>query len=131
MKPTQVVRALAALAQESRLAAFRLLVRAGTDGMPAGKIAEQLEIAPATLSFHLKELSNADLIQQRREGRSIIYSLHVESMQSLLAFLVEDCCQGRPELCESAFALVNCCETPPEKAVRKKSARRRTRKPSP
>jgi len=131
MKPTQVVRALAALAQESRLAAFRLLVRAGTDGMPAGKIAEQLEIAPATLSFHLKELSNADLIQQCREGRSIIYSLHVESMQSLLAFLVEDCCQGRPELCEPAFALVNGCETPPEKAVRKKSARRRTRKPSP
>ena len=110
MKSTQVVRALAALAQESRLATFRMLVRAGTDGMPAGKIAEELEVAPATLSFHLKELSNAGLIQQRREGRSIIYSLNVESMQSLLAFLVEDCCQGQPHLCEPAFALINCCD---------------------
>jgi ArsR family transcriptional regulator len=123
MKSTQVVRALAALAQESRLDAFRLLVRAGSDGMPAGKIAEELEIAPATLSFHLKELSNADLIQQRREGRSIIYSLNVEAMQLLLAFLVEDCCQGQPELCEPAFALINCCETPP---ARKKAKRRQT-----
>ena len=123
MKTTQAVRALAALAQESRLETFRLLVRAGTDGMPAGKIAEELEVAPATLSFHLKELSNARLIQQRREGRSIIYSLNVEAMQSLLSFLVEDCCQGQPQLCEPAFALINCCDTPPRKTARKKTRR--------
>ena len=125
MKINQAVRALAALAQESRLETFRLLVRAGTDGMPAGKIAEELDVAPATLSFHLKELSNAGLIQQRREGRSIIYSLYVEAMQSLLAFLVEDCCQGQPHLCEPAFALINCCDDAPEpkKAKRSRSTR--------
>ena len=121
MKSTQVVRALAALAQESRLQAFRLLVRAGSDGMPAGKIAEELEIAPATLSFHLKELTNAGLIQQRREGRSIIYSLNVEAMQSLLSFLVEDCCQGQPHLCEPAFALIDCCDTPRQQKAPKRS----------
>ena len=125
MKPTQVVRALAALAQESRLETFRLLVRAGTEGLPAGKIAEDLGVPPATLSFHLKELANAGLIEQRRDGRSIIYSLNVEGMQSLLAFLVEDCCQGQPHLCEPAFALINCCDdTPkPKKAKRKRATR--------
>ncbi len=121
METTEVVRALAALAQESRLDAFRLLVRAGTDGMPAGKIAEELEVAPATLSFHLKELSNASLIQQRRDGRSIIYSLNVEAMQSLLSFLVEDCCQGQPQLCEPAFALINCCDDAPKPKKSKRS----------
>ncbi|MDA1162182.1 MAG: metalloregulator ArsR/SmtB family transcription factor [Planctomycetota bacterium] len=121
MEINQAVRALAALAQESRLEAFRLLVRAGTDGMPAGKIAEELEVAPATLSFHLKELSNAGLVEQRREGRSIIYSLQVEAMQSLLAFLVEDCCQGQPHLCEPAFALINCCDDVPEPKKSKRS----------
>lgn len=126
MKSNEVVRALAALAQDSRLEAFRLLVRAGTDGLPAGKIAEELEVAPATLSFHLKELTNAGLIQQRRDGRSIIYSLNVEAMQSLLSFLVEDCCQGQPHLCEPAFALINCCDAPPRKTTRKKTSRSRT-----
>lgn len=121
MKTTEAVRALAALAQESRLEAFRLLVRAGTDGMPAGKIAEALDVAPATLSFHLKELVGAGLVTQRREGRSIIYSLHVEAMQSLLAFLVEDCCQGQPQLCEPAFALINCCDDAPKPKKSKRS----------
>lgn len=121
METTQAVRALAALAQESRLQTFRLLVRAGTDGVPAGKIADELDIAPATLSFHLKELSNAGLIQQRRDGRSIIYSLHVEAMQALLAFLVEDCCQGQPHLCEPAFALINCCDSSPQRKRSKRS----------
>ncbi len=123
MKISQAVKALAALAQESRLEAFRLLVRAGTDGLPAGKIAEKLDVPSATLSFHLKELAVAGLVQQRREGRSIIYSLNVKSMQSLLSFLVEDCCQGQPELCEPAFALINCCDSPPK---RKKAKRSRT-----
>ena len=126
MRSTQIVRALAALAQESRLLTFRMLVRAGADGIPAGKIAEELEIAPATMSFHLKELSNAGLIQQRREGRSIIYSLNVEAMQSLLSFLVGDCCQGQPELCEPAFALINCCDATTKKSSGKKSNRSQT-----
>lgn len=99
MKSTHAVRALAALAQESRLETFRLLVRAGPAGMPAGRIAEQLEVAPATMSFHLKELTAAELIQQRRDGRSIIYSLNSRTIQSLMAFLIEDCCQGQPDLC--------------------------------
>jgi ArsR family transcriptional regulator, arsenate/arsenite/antimonite-responsive transcriptional repressor len=110
MEINQAVRALAALAQESRLETFRLLVRAGTEGLPAGKIAEDLGVPPATLSFHLKELANAGLIEQRRDGRSIINTLNVKGMQSLLAFLVEDCCQGQPHLCEPAFALINCCD---------------------
>lgn len=122
METTQAVRALAALAQESRLETFRLLVRAGTDGMPAGKIAEELGVPSATLSFHLKELSAAGLIGQQRKGRSIIYSLNVEAMQSLLSFLVEDCCQGQPELCEPAFALINCCDAAPKKTTRKKAS---------
>lgn len=121
METTQAVRALAALAQESRLQTFRLLVRAGTDGLPAGKIAEELGVPSATLSFHLKELSTAGLIGQRRDGRSIIYSLNVEAMQSLLSFLVEDCCQGQPELCQPAFALINCCDTPPKREKTKRS----------
>jgi len=121
MEINQAVRALAALAQESRLETFRLLVRAGTDGVPAGKIAEELGVPAATMSFHLKELTNAGLIEQRREGRSIIYSLRVEAMQSLLAFLVEDCCQGQPQLCEPAFALINCCDDPPEPKKSKRS----------
>ena len=121
MEISQAVRALAALAQESRLETFRLLVRAGTEGVPAGKIAKELGVPAATMSFHLKELTNAGLIEQRREGRSIIYSLQVEAMQSLLAFLVEDCCQGQPHLCEPAFALINCCDDAPKP---KKSKRR-------
>ena len=103
MEITQVVKALSALAQESRLNAFRLLVCAGEEGMAAGEIAEELDVPPATLSFHLKELANAGLISQVRSGRSIIYSLKVESMNSLMEFLMQDCCQGRPELCQPEF----------------------------
>jgi ArsR family transcriptional regulator len=99
MKISQAVNALAALAQETRLRIFRLLVPVGEIGIPAGEIAERLEIPSATLTFHLKELTNAGLIESRREGRSIIYSLKCDGMQSLLTFLAKDCCQGQPELC--------------------------------
>ena len=71
--------------------------------MPAGQIAERLEVPPATLSFHLKELTNAGLIERRREGRSIIYGLNVEGMRNLLGYITEDCCQSRPELCEPDY----------------------------
>ena len=99
METYQAIVALNALAQETRLKAFRLLVRAGAAGFAAGEIAEKLDIPANTLSFHLKELTRAGLVDSRREGRSIRYSLQVEGMQRLLNFLSEDCCQGHPELC--------------------------------
>ena len=99
MEPKEAVVALAALAQESRLSVFRLLVSQGPEGLPAGQIAEQLEIPPATLSFHLKELSHAGLVESRREGRFIIYAPNIGGIRCLMGFLLEDCCQGRPELC--------------------------------
>lgn len=91
--------ALAALAQPSRLEVFRLLVTAGEKGVCAGEISLQLDIPKPTLSFHLKELCQAGLISSQRKGRSIIYRLNVEGMRELMAFLTQDCCQGRPELC--------------------------------
>jgi len=122
MEITQVVKALSALAQESRLNAFRLLVCAGEEGMAAGEIAEELDVPPATLSFHLKELANAGLISQERSGRSIIYSLKVESMSSLMEFLMQDCCQGRPELCQPKFVSKNVgCSSSKKKKRKTKS----------
>ena len=100
METKQAVAALTALAQESRLRIFRLLVEAGEEGVPAGEIAEGLELPAATLTFHLKELIHGGMIESRREGRSIIYSLRIEGMRELLDFLTHDCCKGRPELCE-------------------------------
>lgn len=91
--------ALAALAQEYRLSVFRLLVPAGAAGLAAGEIAESLEIPPATLTFHLKELRHAGLIESRREGRSIRYSICESGVCELIAFLLQDCCNGQPELC--------------------------------
>jgi len=99
MELKQAVIALTALAQESRLRVFRLLVPAGEAGMPAGEIADRLNIPPATLTFHLKELSHAGLVESRRDGRSIIYSLRYQGMSELLKFLAQDCCKGQPELC--------------------------------
>ncbi len=88
--------ALAALAQESRLAVFRLLVQAGPQGMAATKIAEALAIAPSSLSFHLKELAHANLVTASKTGRSIIYAANYAGMNGLLAFLTENCCAGAP-----------------------------------
>lgn len=90
----QAVIALSALAQESRLAVFRLLVRQGPSGLSAGAIAERLGIAPATLSFHLTQLSHAGLVNSRRESRSIIYTAAYDHMQALMEFLNENCCKG-------------------------------------
>lgn len=99
METMTIIRRLTALAQETRLAIYRLLVPAGEGGLPAGVIAERLGVSPATLSFHLKELERAGLLQARREGRSIYYAADYDGMRDLLSFLAEDCCQGRPELC--------------------------------
>jgi len=91
---TQVVDALAALAQEKRLAAYRLLVEAGPEGLPAGRIGEALELPGATLSFHLAHLSRAGLVKSRQEGRYVIYSADFQNMNQLVGFLTENCCGG-------------------------------------
>lgn len=96
MDTKEVLTALAAIAQESRLAIFRLLVQVGPDGMAATKIAEQLDIAPSSLSFHLKELTHAKLITSRSEGRFIIYSTDIVVMNGLIDYLTENCCGGVP-----------------------------------
>jgi ArsR family transcriptional regulator len=111
MESSAAVSALSALAHDSRLQAFRLLVQAGPEGMPAGEIAAQLDVPPPTLSFHLAHLVRAGLIDSRREGRSVLYALRVDGIRELVAFITEDCCQGRPELCTpTGDALQNCEE---------------------
>jgi len=94
MEKTDAVSALAALAQDSRLDVFRLLVQAGPDGMPAGAVADALDLAPNTLTFHFDRLRTAGLVTARREGRSIIYAARFETMNELIAFLTENCCGG-------------------------------------
>jgi ArsR family transcriptional regulator, arsenate/arsenite/antimonite-responsive transcriptional repressor len=89
------VRSLAALAQDSRLDVFRLLVQSGPEGLPAGEIADRLDIPSSTLSFHVKALSHAGLIESRQEGRFIYYSADFDAMNGLVAFLGENCCGGR------------------------------------
>ncbi|MGB9107725.1 MAG: helix-turn-helix transcriptional regulator [Telluria sp.] len=96
MDNKQAVAALAALAQESRLAAFRLLVQAGPAGLAASKIAEALAVPPSSLSFHLKELTHAKLIVPRQEGRFVIYAAQFDAMNALVGFLTENCCGGVP-----------------------------------
>ena len=96
MQTQYALAALVALAQESRLAIFRLLVQAGPDGLAASKIAEHLGIAPSSLSFHLKELSHAQLVTARQDGRFIIYAAQMDSMNALIGFLTENCCGGAP-----------------------------------
>ncbi|MEP7067686.1 MAG: metalloregulator ArsR/SmtB family transcription factor [Usitatibacter sp.] len=99
MDAATVVSSLAALAQESRLAIYRLLVEAGPTGMSVGEIGAPLAIAPATLSFHLKELSHADLVAARQEGRYIYYSANYSRMNALLGYLTEKCCARDGEDC--------------------------------
>lgn len=96
MDTKNAIAALAALAQESRLATFRLLVVAGPTGLAASKIAENLSIPPSSLSFHLKELTHANLVVPRQEGRFIIYVAQFDTMNALLAFLTANCCGGNP-----------------------------------
>ena len=111
MENKTAVAALAALAQETRLSVFRLLVQAGPEGLPAGTIAETLEVPPATLSFHLKELSHADLVTTRQESRFIYYSANFEEMAALMSFLTQNCCKGMPQECLTVVetALGSCC----------------------
>jgi len=104
MEKSAVLAALAALAQETRLDIFRLLVQAGEAGMAAGKIGERLDLPSATLAFHLKELKHAGLATVVRDGRSLIYSAVYPAMNGLLAYLTENCCQGDPTACGLAPA---------------------------
>jgi ArsR family transcriptional regulator len=96
MKKTDVVAALAALAQDNRLDVFRLLVEAGPEGMSAGAVATALGLAPNTLTFHFDRLREAGLVNVRRDGRSMIYAAQFETMNSLLGYLTENCCGGAP-----------------------------------
>jgi ArsR family transcriptional regulator len=99
MESTRIVEALSALAQETRLAIFRLLVEAGPDGLAAGAIAERLKLPPATLSFHIAQLDRAGIVASRRAGRSILYAAHFPAMQALIGALTESCCAGDPAAC--------------------------------
>jgi ArsR family transcriptional regulator len=99
METKDALAALAALAQETRLAIFRHLVEAGPQGVTVGRIGEALEIAAATLSFHLKELSHAGLVSSRQESRFYWYSANYEAMNGLIGYLTDNCCRGQPELC--------------------------------
>lgn len=111
MDTRSATEALAALAQESRLSAFRLLVKAGAAGLPAGDIAQALGIPHNTLSSHLAILTRAGLLRSRREGRSVIYAVDFAGTCTLLEFLIEDCCQGAAETCSLALnsVLPGCC----------------------
>ena len=102
MESNSVVKALAALAQPSRLKAFRALVVAGDAGLTPGVLSAALQVAPNTLSFHLKELVHADLVSQERNGRNLIYRAQFDRMNAVLAYLTQNCCQGEP--CEVSVA---------------------------
>ncbi len=104
METKQAIQALSALAQETRLGIFRLLVQTGPDGMAAGQIGEKLDLAPATLSFHLAGLTRAGLAQSRQDGRFVIYSADFQAVNALVGFLSENCCGGRECLPEAARA---------------------------
>jgi ArsR family transcriptional regulator, arsenate/arsenite/antimonite-responsive transcriptional repressor len=99
VKAAQVVTALSALAQSTRLAIFRLLVERGPEGMAAGQVAEELQVSPATLSFHFRTLSHAGLIESRQEGRFIYYAANFTAMNAMVAYLTENCCGGDQTAC--------------------------------
>ena len=122
MEKLYAIAALAALAQESRLDIFRLLVQAGAEGMPAGQIGDQLGLPSATLSFHLNQLKHANLVTFRREGRSLIYSASYPVMNDLLGYLTENCCQGDAAACGLAV-----CDSATVKEEKSHEAPARTR----
>lgn len=125
MEIKTAVSTLAALAQETRLTIYRLLVEAGRDGESVGRIGETLKVPGATLSFHLKELARAGLVITRQERQFIYYSVDFERMAELMAFLTQNCCQGMPQKCLTVVetALGSCCA--PTKKSQTKNKRRK------
>jgi DNA-binding transcriptional ArsR family regulator len=112
MEIKAAVNALSALAQETRLSVFRMLVQAGAEGVAAGELGRRLGVVASTMSAHLTVLDHAGLVRSRRVGRSIIYSAAYDRMTEVLAFLMEDCCAGAPEVCAPLAAVLNdaaCC----------------------
>jgi DNA-binding transcriptional ArsR family regulator len=124
MDPQKAVAALAALAQDTRLAVFRTLAPEGAAGLAAGVVAERLGVAPSTLSFHLAQLERAGLLMSWRVQRRIFYAVDQAGVRALLGFLTEDCCQGRPELCLPARG----CNTPVIRGAEVASAARLRRR---
>ncbi|KQU70092.1 ArsR family transcriptional regulator [Aminobacter sp. DSM 101952] len=100
--------ALAALGQETRLEVFRLLVRSSPEGIAAGELATRLGTIQNTMSAHLKSLNQASLVRTERDGRSVLYFADMTGFRDLLAFLMEDCCQGSPELCQPVIEAITC-----------------------
>src|SRR5258707_1570552 len=109
MEKSNAVAALAALTQDNRLDVFRLLVQAGPDGMAAGQVAQALDLAPNTLTFHFDRLRSAGLVTVRRDGRSMIYAARFEMMNTLLGYLTENCCRGAPEACAPQACTPQAC----------------------
>ena len=124
MKKSIVIAALGALAQETRLDIFRLLVQKGPSGLPAGEIGDRLGQPSPTLSFHLNQLRFAGLVTSRRESRSIIYSANFKGMNDLLSYLTDNCCGSRPELCNPTAATGCASECAPQLTVTTKKNRR-------
>lgn len=106
MEPRDAVAALSALAHPGRLSVFQMLMQAGAEGIGAGEIARRLDVPPNTLSSNLNILAHAGLIENRREGRTVIYNARYVQMTELLEFLIHDCCSGQPEVCASLADLV-------------------------
>jgi DNA-binding transcriptional ArsR family regulator len=125
MKKSMVIGALGALAQETRLDIFRLLVERGPEGMPAGEIGAALGQPSPTMSFHLNQLRFAGLVTSRRESRSIIYSANFKAMTELVGYLTENCCRGRPELCGPKVAAACMTECASEQSAKPKKKNRR------
>jgi DNA-binding transcriptional ArsR family regulator len=122
MDERQAISSFAALAQETRLRAVRLLVGVGRQGMPAGEVAAEMGVSPSNISFHLKELERAGLIVARRQARQIFYAADYSGLSSLIRFLMEDCCRGRPEVCAHVLAAPCCAPLQTRNARRGKRA---------
>ena len=117
MNEKEAVSAFSALSQETRLRIVKILVKAGPEGLAAGVIAEAMDVSPSNVSFHLKELEQAQLIASRREARSIVYSAAFTTIGDLLRFIMEDCCSGHPDICMPILTTVTCCPPMPKEIL--------------
>lgn len=108
MQEQKALLAFASLSQEHRLRIVRLLVEAGPEGLPAGVLGDKLGAGSSKMSFHLSHLEQAGLVHSRRDGRQIIYAVQIDALSGLIAFLMQDCCGGRPDICAPAFAAASC-----------------------